>query len=147
MKCKLMMSLVSESQEGNIGDDWSYRLEAKVFHGGLRADVVIDVPKHVLPSGEVRAPHGDPEPVELFHGECDGPLQVRLLLTATEVDTFINDVGQASKDVSIECPPPGDHPLVRDIDIAAGVRESPGIRNLNAVFTLRLRFTLSRVRD
>jgi len=145
MTFKLMMSLVSESQEGNIGDDWSYRLEAKVFHGGLRADVVIEVPKHTLQSGEVRAPHGDPEPVELFHGECDGPLQVRLLLTATEVDTFIDDVGQASKDVSIECPPPGDHPLVRDVDIAAGVRESPGIRNLNAVFTLRLRFTLTRV--
>ena len=38
-----------------------------------------------------------------------------------------------------------DHPLVRDVDIAAGVRESPGIRNLNSVLTLRLRFTLTRL--
>jgi hypothetical protein len=138
-----MMTLVSESQEGDCGDDWSYRLEAKVFHGGLRADAVIEVPKHKLASGEVREPFGSPAPVELFAGECDGPLQVRLLLIATEVDTFINDVGEASKDVTIECPPPGDHPLVRDVDIAAGVRESPGIRNLNSVVTLRLRFTLT----
>ena len=144
MRYKLMMTLVSESQEGNCGDDWSYRLEAKVFHGGLRADAVIEVPEHKLASGEVREPYGAPKPVELFEGECEGPLQVRLLLTATEVDTFINDVGQASKDVTIECPSSDDHPLVRDVDIAAGVRESPGIRNLNSVVTLRLRFTLTR---
>lgn len=145
MTYRLMMSLVSESQQGDCGDDWTYRLEAKVFHGGLRADAVIEVPEHKLASGEVREPYGDPEPVQLFEGDCDGPLQVRLLLVATEVDTFINDVGQVSKDVTIECPPPGDHPLVRDVDIAAGVRESPGIRNLNSVLTLRLRFTLTRL--
>ena len=144
MRYKLMMTLVSESQEGNCGDDWSYRLEAKVFHGGLRADAVIEVPEHKLASGEVREPFGAPKPGELFEGECEGPLQVRLLLTATEVYTFINDVGQASKDVTIECPSSDDHPLVRDVDIAAGVRESPGIRNLNSVVTLRLRFTLTR---
>ena len=34
---------------------------------------------------------------------------------------------------------------VLDVDIAAGVRESPGIRNLNSVLTLRLRFTLTRL--
>ena len=145
MTYKLMMALVSESQEGNCGDDWTYRLEAKVFHGGLRADAVIEVPEHKLASGEVREPFGSPEPVELFEGECDGPLQVRLLLIATEVDTFINDVGQASKEVTIDCPSSDDHPLVRDVDIAAGVRESPGIRNLNSVLTVRLRFTLTRL--
>jgi hypothetical protein len=144
MTYKLMMTLVSEGQEGDCGDDWQYRLEAKVFHGGLRADAVIEVPEHKLMSGEVREPYGAPEPVELFRGECDGPLQVRLLLIATEVDTFVNDVGQASMDVTIECPPEGDRPVVRDVDIAAGVRESPGIRNLNSVLTLRLRFTLTR---
>ena len=45
MTYKLMMALVSESQEGTCGDDWTYRLEAKVFHGGLRADAVIEVPE------------------------------------------------------------------------------------------------------
>jgi len=144
MTCKLTMTLVSESQEGDCGDDWKYRLEAKVFHRGLRADAVVDVPEHRLPAGEVHEPYGAPAPVELFEGECDGPLQVRLLLVATEVDTFINDVGQVSKEVSIDCPPPGDHPLVRDVDISAGVRESPGIRDINSVFTLRLRFRLAR---
>jgi hypothetical protein len=144
MTCKLTMTLVSETQEGECGDDWMYRLEAKVFHGGLRADAVVEVPEHKLASGEVQEPFGEPAPVDLFEGDCDGPLQVRLLLVATEVDTFINDVGEASKEVTIDCPPPGDQPLVRDVDISAGVRESPGIRNLNSVFTLRLRFRLTR---
>ena len=66
-----------------------------------------------------------------------------MLLTATEVDMFVNDVGKASKDLKIECPGPGGHTITREVDIAAGVRESPGILNKNSVFTLRVRFQLT----
>ena len=38
MSCTLTMKLVSESQEGNIGEDWRYLLEAKVFHGALAGE-------------------------------------------------------------------------------------------------------------
>ena len=66
------------------------------------------------------------------------------MLTATEVDMFINDVGKVSKDIRVEMPGPLDARLVREVDIAAGVRESPGIRNKNSVFTLRVRFTVEK---
>ena len=34
MACKATISLLSESQEGTIGDDWRYSLEAKIFGAG-----------------------------------------------------------------------------------------------------------------
>jgi hypothetical protein len=142
MTCKLTMTLISESQEGNCGDDWKYSLEVKVFSDGLKGEGSINVPKHNLGSGEIRAPHGSPEPLVLFTGDCESQLLVRMELTATEVDMFVDDVGKASKDLNIDCPVPGKGKVTRDVDIAAGVRESPGIFNKNSVFTLRVRFTL-----
>jgi len=142
MTCKLTMTLISESQEGNCGDDWKYDLEAKVFQGGLKGEAKISVPKHILESGAVREPFGSPEPMVLFDGDSDGELLVRMELTATEVDLFINDVGKASKDIKIEKPHPGGSKVTKEVDISAGVRESPGILNKNSVFTLRVRFTL-----
>ena len=144
MSCKLTMRLVSESQEGNIGVDWRYQLEVKVFHGALAGEATVEVAKHKLQSGEVSLPHGSPDPVVLFEGECEDELLIRLNLTAAEVDTFIDDVGKASKDIRLEMPAPGARHLVREVDIEAGVRESPSIRNLNAIFTLRLRFVVEK---
>ena len=143
MTCKLIMTLISEGQEGDCGDDWAYDLEVKVFHEGLKGEGTISVPKHDLKSGEVKAPFGNPAPLELYEGDCASELQIKMALTATEVDMFINDVGKASKDLTIECPGAGGHPVTREVDISAGVRESPGIRNKNSVFTLRVRFSLT----
>lgn len=144
MTFKLTMSLVSESQEGDCGNDWMYELETKVFCEGLKGDAVITVPKHLLEPGVVSEPFGSPDPVLLFEGECGDELLLRMLLTATEVDTFINDVGKVSKDIRLEMPGPLNARLVREVEIAAGVRESPGIRNKNSVFTLRVRFTVEK---
>lgn len=142
MTFKLTMSLVSESQEGDCGNDWMYELEAKAFCEGLKGDAIISVPKHTLESGVVREPYGSPGPVLLFDGESCDEVLVRLMLTATEVDMFINDVGKVSKDIRIEMPGPINPRVIREVDIAAGVRESPGIRNKNSIFTLRVRFTV-----
>lgn len=142
MNSKLTMALVSESQEGNVGDEWKYVLEVKVFHHGLQSEKSISVPKHKLSSGAVQAPHGEPRPELLFTGECKGELLVRMRLTATEVDLFINDTGSADRDVVLECPGPGGSTVTKEVDIAAGVRESPGILPKNAVFKLRVRFTM-----
>ena len=142
MTCKLTMTLISEGQEGNCGDDWMYDLEAKVFNEGLKGEAKVHVPKHTLDSGSVREPFGSPEPVVLFTGDCKGEILVRMVLTATEVDMFVNDVGKASKDIRIECPGPAGHKITREVDISAGVRESPGILHKNSVFTLRVRFQL-----
>ena len=144
MSCNLTMMLVSETQEGNVGDTWKYDLEAKVFCESLQGEANISVPKHELKSGEVKQPHGNPEPVVLFEGMCEDELLVRLKLTVTEIDFLIDDRGVVSKDVKLEMPCNGKTELVRDVDVAAGVRESPGIRNHNAVFTLRLRFLVEK---
>jgi len=142
MTCKLTMMLISESQEGNCGEDWKYELNVKVFDDGLKGEGSVKVPKHHLTSGDVRPPHGSPEPLALFTGDCASHMMVRMELTATEVDMFVDDIGKASKDLTIECPAAGRGRVTKDVDISAGVRESPGIFNRNSVFTLRVRFTL-----
>jgi hypothetical protein len=137
------MTLLSEGQVGDCGDDWAYDLDVKVFHEGLKGEGGFSVPKHNLSSDVVQEPHGSPAPVVLYTGDCSGHVQIKMLLTATEVDAFVNDVGKVSKDLTLECPGSSGHPVIRDVDIAAGVRESPGIRNKNSVFTLRVRFSLT----
>ena len=144
MTCKLTMTLISESQEGECGDDWKYDLEVQAIHDGILGEGRISVPKHLLESGAIREPFGSPAPVLLYEGECVGELLLKMNLTATEVDMFVNDVGKISKEVSIESPLPGTHKTTREVDIAAKVLEAPRILNKSAVFTLRVRFTLSR---
>ena len=70
MGCKVTMSLVSERQDGPIGDDWKYVVEAKVFNEGLKGKGKIKVPKHNLPSGVTQDPPGPPEPLTMDAGGC-----------------------------------------------------------------------------
>lgn len=144
MTCTLTMTLISESQEGECGDDWKYELEAQVFRDELVGEGRISVPKHTLESGAIREPHGAPEPLELFSGDCNGDLRVKMDLTAIEVDLFVNDVGKASKEIRIEPPLPGNHKVTKEVDIPVDVQEAPAILGKKtAVFTLRVRLTLS----
>jgi hypothetical protein len=142
MACSLTVTLISEQQVGNCGEDWKYDLDIQVLHEGLKGEGRIRVPKHNLESGAVREPFGAPEPQVVFSGECLTELLVRIELAATEVDLFINDVGKASKDLIIPCPGPGSEKVTKEIDISADVCESPGFLNKRAQFTVRLRFAL-----
>jgi len=143
MICKLTMMLVSECQEGNVGEDWKYDLHYETFGAGEPRRGSISVARHNLPSGVVREPYGSPAPEELFIGECAGPLQVRLRLTVTEVDLLVNDVGMVQKDLTIECPGTAGGAETKELDIEAEVREAPAILPGKAVFTLRVRVKLS----
>ena len=143
MTCKLIMTLVSEYQEGECGVDWKYDLDVKVFHEGLKGEGRISVPKHILAAGVVKEPFGSPEPMVIFTGECLTELLVKMELTATEVDLFVNDVGKASKEIRIECPGPHTVKVSKEVDIAAGVREAPAVLNKQSIFTVRVRFTLT----
>lgn len=142
MSCTLTMTLISESQEGNIGEDWKYDLDVKVSTAGQKGHGKVKVPKHNLPSGEIREPHGSPPPQVIFSGDCAGELKVSMRLVATEVDMFVNDVGKVSKDMVIQCPGVSGTTLTRDCDIDVVVREMPRILPQKALFTLRVRFTL-----
>lgn len=142
MACKLVMTLLSESQEGECGDDWKYVVDVKVFSEGLKGEGEISVPKHVLTSGSTAAPFGSPEPVVVYTGDCLTELLVRLHLTAIEVDLFMNDVGKASMEFKMECPGPGLSDVRKEVAITAGVRETPVILNKDAVFTVGVCFDL-----
>lgn len=141
MGCRVTMSLVSERQDGPIGDDWKYEIEAKVFNEGLKGKGQISVPKHTLSSGVTQEPHGAPEPVTMEAGECGGKVLLRVLVKATEVDTFISDKGQTSLDIPLNCPGPGETELTKETEISVGVRESPGISGETSIFRVVLRFT------
>ena len=48
MGCNVTMTVLSEHQEGYIGDDWKYTITVKAFNEGLKGMGAIDVPKHAL---------------------------------------------------------------------------------------------------
>ena len=145
MTCKLTMTLISEHQEGNCGDDWKYDLDVKVFHEGLKGEGRVSVPKHTLEPGAVKEPFGSPAPQVIFSGECLTELLVRMQLTATEVDLFQNDSGTVESDLTCPCPSVDDRISAHQTELSVGVRESPGFLNQVSVFTLKLRIVIERV--
>lgn len=145
MAFKVTISVLSESQEGDIGDDWKFDLQVKIFNEGLKGEGRIKVKKHHLPAGVVQDPPGPPEPLVLPAGEADGQILIRLFLTATEVDLFQNDVGTVESDLTCPCPTDEDRITAHQTELSVGVRESPGFLNQVAVFTLKLRIVIERV--
>jgi hypothetical protein len=135
------MTLISEHQEGECGEDWKYDVSVKVFNEGLKGEGVISVPKHTLEVGVVEKPHGLPEPLIVFTGECT-ELLVKMNLTATEVDLFMNDVGKASMEFKLACPGLAGGSVIKEVEISAGVREAPAFLNRDSVFTVQVRFDL-----
>jgi len=143
MAAKVTFSVLQESHEGPIGDDWRYWVDAKVFNQGLKGTGKISVEKHSLPTGTTQEPPGPPEAVEIPAGDSGEPLNIKVRLEATEVDLFKNDVGETSIDLTIDCPAPGEEPLVHDHDISVGVVESPGMTGETSIFGLKLRFVVA----
>jgi hypothetical protein len=143
MSCRLTMTLVSECQEGNIGEDWKYDLDVEVQSGKLRGQGSVSVAKHNLPSGIVLEPYGSPAPQVLLTGECEDDLVLRIRLVATEVDLFVNDVAEVQRELVLACPGPAGGTLTKELDIDVEVRELPQILPRKAVFTLRVRFNLT----
>lgn len=139
MGCKLTMSLLEERQDGPIGDDWRYTVEAKVFNQGLTGKGKISVPKHNLRSGQPQQPPGPPEPVVIDGGNCGDEVLVRVQVNATEVDWLISDKGSGSMDVGLKCPGAGAPPVTKDFDVSVGVRESPGFSGETSIFKISIR--------
>lgn len=143
MACKVTITLLTESQQGNIGDDWKYNLEAKVFNEGLKGTGNIKVKKHNLSSGDTQEPPGPPAPIELPAGNAGAELMIRLTLFATEVDFLKSDSGETQINFHMPSPSDGSAPIVRETEVSVGVRESPGLMDETAVLTLKLRLEAS----
>ena len=142
MKGKVTFSVLTESHEGPIGEDWRYWIEAKVFNQGLQGQGTIKVKKHSLPSGTIQEPPGPPAAVEMSAGDYTNQLKIKLTLEATEVDLFKNDVGKTDIDLYLDCPKPGEDSRVFDKEISVGVVESPGITGETSIVTLMVRLVL-----
>jgi len=143
MTATVTFSILQESHEGPIGDDWKYWVEVKVFNQGLKGTGKIQVKKHSLPSGVTQTPPGPPAPLVLAAGDSGEKVKFKLNLEATEVDLFKNDVGQTNFDIHLDCPKPGEEPLVHEQDISVGVIESPGITGESSIITLKVRLVLT----
>ncbi|MDX1460012.1 MAG: hypothetical protein R3348_03055 [Xanthomonadales bacterium] len=143
MSGKLTVSLVSERQDGKIGDDWKYDLEVKVFNQGLKGKGKISVPKHNLGDGMTMEPHGNPDDLVLDAGDSGSELKIWMKLIATEVDAFRNDVGESDLNFTMPCPESGHTPVVFEKEISCGVTEKPVIADNTAIFKLVVRLTAS----
>ena len=145
MAFKVTISILSEGQEGDIGDDWRFELNVKAFNEGLKGEGIIKVKKHHLAAGSVQDPPGPPEPLVLPAGNGEEQILIRLHLKATEVDLFQNDVGIVESDINCPCPSVEDRISAHQTDLSVGVRETPGFLNQVAIFTLKLRIVIERV--
>lgn len=139
MGCKVTMTILSERQDGPIGDDWRYTIEAKVFNQGLTDKGKVKVPKHTLSSGVTQDPPGPPEPLVLNAGACGEEVLVRLQVDATEVDWLIHDKGTGTMDMNIRCPTEGAAPIIKEVEVSVGVRESPGLSGETSIFRVNIR--------
>ena len=141
MPSALTVTVLTESQEGTIGDDWKYTLEAKVYSGALQGKDQISVAKHNLGSGVTQEPPGPPAPMVIPAADPGSEIQVDLRLLAEEVDLLRNDTGEKPMSFSMTCPPAGET-LIDEREISVGVSENPSGSG-NAVFVLSLRLELA----
>ncbi len=141
MASQITIQLLTETQEGTIGNDWKYALEAKIFSGRILGEGTVKVPKHTLESGERREPPGPPEPLVLPAGEPGGKIRVELWLAAEEVDLIQNDKGDVKTTVKLSCPASGGRPVIEERELSVGITEQPaGIGT--AIFKLAYRMTV-----
>ncbi len=142
MACKITILLLSESQEGTIGNDWKYDLEAKIFSGRRIGNGTISVPKHTLESGhKLEPPPGPPKPLVRPAGEPGGKINVDLRLSVAEVDLIENDTGEITSLIKLTCPGAGEPPVVDERELSVGVTEQPSGFG-SASFKLALRMTV-----
>ncbi len=145
MAFKVTIAVLSETQEGDIGDDWKFDLNVKTFNEGLQGEGNIKVKKHHLPAGVIQDPPDLPGPLVLSAGDGQQNILIRFNLKATEVDLFQNDVGIIERDLTCPCPSAQDRISAHQTDLSVGVRESPGFLNQVAIFTLKLRIVIERI--
>lgn len=143
MAGKVTFSVISEGQEGKIGDDWKYSVEIKVFNQGLKGKGTINVAKHPLSSGVTMEPYGAPDALVMEAGAAGSELKIWIKLIAIEVDLFRNDTGEFDLNFTMACPGPGEAPITVEKEISCGVTEKPVVADNTAIFTVVVRLVAS----
>ena len=143
MECQITFSLLSESLDGNIGDDWKYSVEAKVFNPELTGSGTIKVRKHQLRPGMRQTTPALGQSVSIPAGSCSSSPHVELVLHATEVDWLIDDKSSSALSVPVECPALGGRSIVVEPEISVQVHEMPRFLGGSAVLTIKVRLVTS----
>ena len=140
MECKLTVSVVEESVEGDIGDDWEYAVTATVIDAKGRSieSGRIRVPEHLLKPGAAQPPP-QAAGVKVRAGACGTFAKVELRVDVNEVDWLVDDPGSRTVLVPIDCPAQGKPPFTKEAEISIPVRERPKVLGGEATFKLKLR--------
>lgn len=140
MECKLTVSVVEESVDGDIGDDWQYAVTATVIDAKGRSieSGKIRVPEHHLKPGTSQPPP-QAAGVKIRAGGCGTFSKVELQLDVSEVDWLVDDPGTKTVMVPIDCPGQGRDPFTQESVISIQVRERPRVLGGEATFKLKLR--------
>jgi hypothetical protein len=145
LDCAITLSLLSESLTGNIGEDWEYSVEARVFNPELTGTGVVNVPEHKLSPGATQPIPESIESIVLPAGPCNTGPVVELILQAREIDWLIDDNGSNLIRVPVECPGPGGPSSIIEPEISVRVREVPSIRGRFASLRVRVRLVAESV--
>lgn len=146
MSCKITFSFLSESLTGDIGDDWRYSLNVKVFGAGDGSHArisqgTLEVPEHKLTPGTTQEPPGPPAPLVLSAGEAGGDIRVEMRFKAVEVDPVRNDTAETTASFKTSCPSKGAPAVVEERKISLGIDEAPvglGTAILDLVYQVTL---------
>jgi hypothetical protein len=139
MACKITFSLLEESLRGDIGDDWTYTVEAVVLNPTVTGSGMITVKEHRLRPGSTQAVPGAMHTVAIPAGPCETGAHVELTLRAREVDFLVDDRGSNVIMVPVECPGLNGPPFTIEPEIEARVREAPGFLGGEATLTVKAR--------
>lgn len=143
MECKLTVSVLEESVDGNIGDDWEYGVTATVIDANGRSieSGRIRVPEHILKPGAAQPPP-QPAGVKVRAGACNSFAKVELRVDVNEVDWLVDDPASKTIMVPIDCPGHGKPPFTREAEISVQVRERPKLLGGEATFKLKLKLSV-----
>jgi hypothetical protein len=126
MACKITYWVEQESVAGDVGNDWSYSVIARVYNPTLLGAGELRQHEHRLDPGS-SSPPPNRKRVQLPAGESGSSPAVLLVLSATEVDWLSDDTATNQMVIVLQCPEPGAPPLVREVDITVRVTESSRI--------------------
>ena len=142
MACTISISLVSESVDGHIGDDWEYSLTADVSNSESLGSGKLEVPQHKLAPGSVQVPPNQ-RTLKLPAGADGETVQLTLTLRAKEVDWVLSDVGEHTLRVELKCPAAGEPPVSIEREISAHVEEKPRVLGGSANLIIKVRVVAS----
>lgn len=130
MGCSVRMRVVEESLNGDIGDDWEYSVEAKVYNPASATTPVSEgtmrVPRHKISPGSSQVPPDGTGSLTLDAGPCGTAARVDLTFTATELDLIADDTETDSRGLTVACPGAGEAPHKAVYRPRLTVRESGG---------------------